>query len=161
MINIKFCFKFLTLSRKKFKRGFNKSGISIFGISGSYSGKSGYNVYCERKIGNASDYDQNNQRITFPLPSGCTKDNMNTFYCFTLNTPEEDSYFCTFFYYTTLTKFGGTSRQWPCYTITTRDGTVVQGIASNYISFTSSLFVIDGAEYFDLGCDYAYVFIYE
>lgn len=60
MINIKFCFKFLTLSRKKFKRGFNKSGISIFGISGSYSGKSGYNVYCERKIGNASDYDQNN-----------------------------------------------------------------------------------------------------
>ena len=138
-----------------------KSGISIFGISGSYSGKSGYNVYCERKIGNASDYDQNNQRITFPLPSGCTEDNMNTFYCFTLNTPEEDSYFCTFFYYTTLTKFGNTSRQWPCYTITTRDGTVVQGIASSYISFTSSLFVIDGAEYFDLGCDYAYVFIYE
>ena len=138
-----------------------KSGISIFGVSGSYSGKSGYNVYCERKIGNTSDYDQNNQRITFPLPSGCTEDNMNTFYCFTLNTPEEDSYFCTFFYYTTLTKFGGTSRQWPCYTITTRDGTVVQGVAPSYISFTSSLFVIDGAEYFDLSCDYAYVFIYE
>lgn len=138
-----------------------KSGISIFGVSGSYSGKSGYNVYCERKNGNASDYNQNNQRITFPLPSGCTEDNMNTFCCFTLNTPEEDSYFCTFFYYTTLTKFGGTSRYWPYYRITTRDGTVVQGVSSNYISFTSSLFVIDGADYFDLSCDYAYMFIYE
>lgn len=128
---------------------------------GGYSGKAGYNVYCGTKYGNASDYDSNNQRITFSLPSGCTEDNMNTFYCFTTNTPDEETYFCTSFYYTTLSKFGSSSRYYPCYTITTRDGVVTSGVSSNYISFTSSLFVIDGAEYFDLGCDYGYMFIYE
>lgn len=137
-----------------------KSGISIFGVSGSYSGKSGYNVYCGRKDG-SSDYDQNNRRITFPLPSGCTEDSMNTFYCFALNSPETDNYFCTFLYYTTLTKFGLAGNSWPLFIITTENGTITRTPAFNYLSFTSSLFIIDDAEYFDLSCDYAYVFIYE
>lgn len=139
-----------------------KSGISIFGVSGNYSGKAGYNVYCGTKYGNTSDYDPDNQRITFPLPSGCTEDNMNTFYCFALNTPESDSYFNTFYYYTTLSKFNNeTTRYWPTYTITTRDGIVSHRNSSNYMSFTSSLFIINGDGWWDLGCDYAYVFIYE
>lgn len=37
-----------------------KSGISIFGVSGNYSGKAGYNVYCGTKYGNTSDYDPDN-----------------------------------------------------------------------------------------------------
>ena len=139
-----------------------KSGISIFGVSGNYSGKTGYNVYCGTKYGNTSDYDPDNQKITFPLPSGCTEDSMNTFYCFALNSPESDSYFNTFYYYTTLSKFSHeTSRYWPSYTITTRDGTVSMRQGYNYMSFTSSLLTIDGDGWWDLSCDYAYVFIYE
>lgn len=87
---------------------------------------------------------------------------MNTFYCFTLNTPESDSYFTTFYYYTTLTKFDNeTSRYWPRYAITTDGGTVSYRVGSNYMSFTSSLLTIDGDGWWDLGCNYAYVFIYE
>lgn len=139
-----------------------KSGISIFGVSGNYSGKAGYNVYCGTKYGNRSDYDPDNQRITFPLPSGCTEDSMNTFYCFALNTPESDSYFNTFYYYTTLSKFSHeTSRYYPSYTITTGDGTVSRRQGYNYMSFTSSLLTIDRDGWWDLSCDYAYVFIYE
>lgn len=37
-----------------------KNGISIFGVSGSYSGKAGYNVYCGTKYGSTSDYDPDN-----------------------------------------------------------------------------------------------------
>ena len=139
-----------------------KSGISIFGVSGNYSGKAGYNVYCGTKYGNTSDYDPDNQIITFPLPSGCTEDSMNTFYCFALNSPESDSYFNTFYYYTTLSKFNQeTSRYWPCYTITTRDGTVSIRQNYNYMSFTSSLLTIDRGGWWDLSCDYAYMFIYK
>lgn len=139
-----------------------KSGISIFGVSGNYSGKAGYNVYCGTKYGNTSDYDPDNQKITFPLPSGCTKDSMNTFCCFALNSPESDSYFNTFYYYTTLSKFSQeTSSYWPSYTITTRDGTVSMRQGYNYMSFTSSLLTIDWDGWWDLSCDYAYVFIYE
>lgn len=139
-----------------------KSGISIFGVYGNYSGKTGYNVYCGTKYGSTSDYDADNQKITFSLPSGCTEDSMNTFYCFTLNKPSEDSFFITFCYYTTLSKFNNeTSSYWPIYSITTNGGTVSRSIASNYVSFTSSLLVIEGKGWWDLSCDYAYMFIYE
>lgn len=87
---------------------------------------------------------------------------MNTFCCFALNSPESDSYFTTFYYYTTLSKFDNeTSRYWPRYTITTREGTVSMRPGYNYMSFTSSSLIIDGDGWWDLGCNYAYIFIYE
>ena len=45
MIDIEFCFKFLILSQKKFKRGFNKSGISIFGVNRSLASGSKYSYF--------------------------------------------------------------------------------------------------------------------
>lgn len=134
-----------------------KSGISIFGVSGNYSGKTGYNVYAGTKYGNDSDYNPDNQDISFPLPSGCNSDTFNTLYFFTLNTPYDDSYFCTSCLYTTLTTFDNSNHE--IFTITTRNGHVVQGVPN--INFSSSEINIIGAEYFDLACNYGYFFIYE
>ena len=85
-----------------------KSGISIFGIYGSYEGKSSGGIYKAYWTKNsAKSTDTNNRTLTFSCPSDCNDSNCLICYAMSLQTPTSRWSFCTSWFYNKLTTYDG------------------------------------------------------
>ena len=138
-----------------------KSGISIFGIYGSYEGESSggtYKVYWTKNPTKSTD--TNNRTLTFSCPSDCNDSNCLICYAMSPNTPTERWSFCTSWFYNKLTTYDSSYYR----------GFVTKDSSGSSISFgldspifNGSTITINGQNtdsYFDEACQWYCFLIY-
>ena len=138
-----------------------KSGISIFGIYGSYEGESSGGMYKAYWTKNsAKSTDNNNQILTFSCPSDCNDSNCLICYAMSPQTPTSRWSFCTSWFYNKLTTYDGSYYRG----FATKDESghsVSFGMASP--TFNGSTVTIQGQgtdSYFDEACEWYCFLIY-
>lgn len=138
-----------------------KSGISIFGIYGSYEGESSGGIYKAYWTKNpAKSTDTNNRTLTFSCPSDCNDSNCLICYAMSPLTPTSRWSFCTSWFYNKLTTYDGS--YYRAFVTKDESGSSVSfGMASPI--FNGSTVTIQGQytdSYFDEACEWYCFLIY-
>ena len=138
-----------------------KSGISIFGIYGSYEGESSggiYKAYWTKNL--AKSTDTNNQTLTFSCPSDCNGSNCLICYVMSLQNPISRWSFCTSWFYNKLTTYDGS--YYRAFTTKDESGSSI-GFGMTSPIFNGNTVTIQGYDtgsYFDEACEWYCFLIY-